>query len=440
MSKTLLAYTMIALGFAATSSWSADDDKLAALQRLITNKQYQQAYSDSLGLIKEYEGDPNFDLLYAFAALETSHASEAIFAFERLLLVNPTLTSARLGLARAAFSTGNYVSARQLFVELLASAPTSTEKTTIQAYIKLIDEAEKRNSGSLTWHLDSSLGSDSNINGATELGIINTPVGDIELSANGRSIDDNFAEFGGGVLYTKPLSKVSAFNLNANYSEHDNFASDDFDLDIISSAGSFMHAIGNNRFSIGGRGQRINLHNRHFQDSVSAITSWQHTTSTGWTQVFTGAYTTILYDADRDKNAQLRDMKQSLISANFSKNTGNFSHSWGGYFGDEIAKNQAGNNNAQQFYGVAFTGQYFLNDSNQPYFRISFHRSENKANDPIFLINRNDNTLSTTLGWRWQASNVINLTTDATYTDNDSNIALYQYERVKFQTGLRFQF
>lgn len=99
-----------------------------------------------------------------------------------------------------------------------------------------------------------------------------------------------------------------------------------------------------------------------------------------------------------------------------------------------------GKNNAQQFYGIAFSEQFQLLPAHIPYFRISLHRSENEAPDPIFNIEREDDTFSTSLGWVWRAHRNVNVTTDVTYTDNDSNLELYTYDRVKYQTALRYQF
>src|SRR5690606_21353895 len=99
-----------------------------------------------------------------------------------------------------------------------------------------------------------------------------------------------------------------------------------------------------------------------------------------------------------------------------------------------------GRNNAQQFYGVAFSEQIQFLPEHVPYFRVSLHRSDNKRNDPIFNREREDQTFSTSVGWIWRANRNINVTTDVTYTENDSNIDLYTYDRVKYQTGLRYQF
>lgn len=137
---------------------------------------------------------------------------------------------------------------------------------------------------------------------------------------------------------------------------------------------------------------------------------------------------------------KLRDVNQLLIAGNLGKGSGRFLHNVSFYYGDEDAQRSAGKNNAQQFYGIAFSEQFQFKPGHISYFRISFHKSENKDTAPVFNVDREDDTFSTSLGWIWQFARNINITTDVTYTDNDSNIDLYAYDRVKYQTGLRYQF
>lgn len=170
------------------------------------------------------------------------------------------------------------------------------------------------------------------------------------------------------------------------------------------------------------------------------ITSWQRSAGEGWSQALTGAYTQVRFDDGVNANATLRDVNQVLLSGVLGKTAGNFFHSVSAYIGDESAVKSLGKNNAQQFYGIAFSEQYQLRPAHIPYFRISLHRSENEARDPIFNIEREDDTFSTSVGWIWRANRNINVTTDITYTDNDSNLDLYAYDRVKYQTALRYQF
>lgn len=413
---------------------------IANLNDLVATDRYEEAYTLATQLMEELEGEPEFDFLFGLAAIETGRPNEAVFALERITYTYPDQQRVKLELARALYLMNDLQGSRQMFNEVLATNPDDNIKTNIQVFIDLIDERERSIAGSFTWFVNSNIGSDSNINSATELGVISTPIGDVELGANGQSIDDNFSDLGGGVAYNKPFSKTSALSIGGNYSHHNNLDSNDFDLDVMAADASYAHLVGATRLSYGLRAQRVNLNSENFQSSASFIANLQRASGEGWSQSLTGAFTQVRYDDSINKSASLRDVNQYLVSGVLGKVMGNFNHTLSVYYGNESAQKQIGENNAQQFYGVAFAEQYQFNTSNLPYLRVSMHRSDNKAKDPTFNIDREDNTFSTSVGWIWLWKRNLNVTTDVTYTNNDSNIELYEYDRVKYQTGLRYQF
>jgi tetratricopeptide (TPR) repeat protein len=419
---------------------AATDPLIDNLNQLIIENRYTEAYALATQNLREYEGEPEFDFLFGLAAMETGRPNEAVFAFERIVFIYPDQQRVKLELARALYQTNNLAGSRQLFTEVLATDPAPNVRTNIDAFLELIEERENSIAGDFTWFISSGIGSDSNINSATELGVISTPIGDVELSANGQSIEDEYFDIGTGMAYAKPLSKTSALNFSANYNLHNNFTTDAFDIDVLSGEFSYAKIVGNMRFSYGARAQRVDLDGARFQDSGSLITTFQRSPGDGWTQALTGAWTAVRFDDGLNGNAGLRDVNQVLLSGVLGKTMGNFFHSVSLYYGDEQAVQSLGKNNAQQFYGVAFSEQIQFLPEHVPYFRISLHRSDNKSSDPIFNVEREDQTFSTSLGWIWRANRNINVTTDVTYTENDSNIDLFEYDRVKYQTGLRYQF
>lgn len=417
------------------------DPVVRQLNDLVTRGQYDEAYAYARENLDEYEGEPEFDFLLGLAAMDSGRPTEAVFALERIAYLYPDQQRVKLELARAFYMSNNLPAARQLFTEVLATDPTPNVQTNIRAFLTEIDAREANLRGNFTWYVNSGIGNDSNINSATELGVIPTPIGDVELNPNGQSIEDSYIDIGGGVTYTRPFSKTSAMSASGSYTQHNNFSTSAFDLDVLSADVSYAHVVRETmRFTYGARAQHVRLDSEPFQDSASLITSWQRSAGEGWSQALTGAYTQVRFDDGVNANAKFRDVNQVVLSGMLGKTDGNFFHSVSAYVGDESAMRSLGKNNAQQFYGIAFSEQFQLLPAHIPYFRISLHRSENEAPDPIFNIEREDDTFSTSLGWVWRAHRNVNVTTDVTYTDNDSNLELYTYDRVKYQTALRYQF
>lgn len=424
----------------SAASGASTASVVETLDRLVAENRYAEAYALAQENLDELEGEPEFDFLLGLAALETGDPGTAVFAFERLAFLYPDQQRIKLELARALYQSGNYTASRQLFNEVLASSPTPNVRDNIESYLTLIDNQERSLRGDFRWHLNSGIGSDSNINSATELGVISTPIGDVELSPDGQSVKDNYAELGAGMTYVRPFSKTASLNLSATFSRHDNFDTDQFDIDLLSTEINYARIIDNMRLSYGLRAQRGELDSDPFQNSASIITSLQRNPGNGWSQSLTGAWSAVRFDDGQNPNASLRDVNQLLLSGVLGKTIRNFYHAFSVYYGDERALRTTGSNNAQTFYGIAFSEQIQLLPEHVPYFRVSMHRSDNKEADPVFNVDRSDQTFSTSLGWIWRANPNINITTDVTYTNNDSNLELYEYERVKYQTGLRYQF
>ena len=426
-------------GFAAEAE-NDGSEIIARMNQMIAMGQFQAAYELGQGNLFDLEGEAEFDFLYGLAALETGRPDEAVFAFERIAHFYPDQQRVKLELARAYYMSNNMAASEQLFNEVLATDPGPNVSNNIEAFLELIEDRQNAVESSFNWFVSSSIGSDSNINSATELGVIDTPIGDVELGPNGQSIDDDFMDVGAGFTYNHPFNKNHSAYARANYNQHNNFSTSSFDLDVLSGEAGYAVIRDNVRLSLSGRVQRVDLDDQEFQSSSSLLGGFQRNAGNGWSQAVTAAYTTVRYNDDLNPDNDLRDGDQLLLSGSLGKASGRFLHNVSVYIGDEDARQSLGENNAQKFYGIAFSEQFQFRPGHVPYFRISFHKSENKASAPVFNIDREDDTFSTSLGWIWQFARNINITTDVTYTDNDSNIDLYAYDRVKYQTGLRYQF
>jgi tetratricopeptide (TPR) repeat protein len=424
----------------APSIQAALDPAVENLNQLITENRYEEAYTLSRQMLAEFEGDPEFDFLFGLAALEAGRPNEAVFAFERLAFQYPDQQRVKLELARAFFQTNNLAASRQLFTEVLDSNPEENVRVNVQAFLEQIDEREQTIAGSLSWYVNTNMGHDSNINSATELGIISTPIGDVELSPSGQSLDDSFMDLGTGFNFVNPLTKTSALNFSVNYNLHNNIDTDAFDIGVLSGEAGYAHLVNDLRLSYGLRGQLVELDGEEFQNSASLITTLQRSPGNGWSQAVTAAYSAVRYDDGINANASLRDVDQWLFSGILGKAMGNFNHTVSVYYGTEDEVKSTGKDNAQDFYGVAFSEQFQFRPEHIPYLRVSLHYTENKAPHVFFGKVRDDNTFSTSMGWIWRARRNMNITTDLTYTDNDSNLDLYEYDRLKLQTGLRYQF
>lgn len=420
----------------------SDDPVIAELQSLVDMSRYNEAYELARTALFEHEGEPRFDFLYGMAALESGHPEEAVFAFERISQSYPNQQRVRLELARAHFQNDNLAASRTLFSQVLDTEPETNVANNIRGFLSIIEQRERAQRSSFSWYVSSGIGHDTNVNSATNLDVITLPIGDVDLSPDARSLNDSFLNLGAGLSYSRPINKNRSLSVSAAINRNDNFSADAFDLDILSVQGT--HSISpdaNNRFNQSLRVQRVMLDSTRFQQSASLIGSWQRIGQEGWTQSLTGAYTAVRYsNTPLNPASELRDVNQALISGSLGKNAGSFQHNLSLYLADESILRDAGKNNAQRFYGVAYSQQFQLRPGHIPFLRVAMQKSDHKADYPVFEESRDDELFSATVGWFWQINSKLNFNTDITYTDNDSTIEVFSYDRLKYQTGIRYQF
>ena len=60
---------------------------------------------------------------------------------------------------------------------------------------------------------------------------------------------------------------------------------------------------------------------------------------------------------------------------------------------------------------------------------------------PVFFNTiRSDDNETITAGWLWTVARNLVVTGEASYTDNKSDIELFDYSRFRYQLGFRYQF
>mgnify|MGYP005989658097 FL=1 len=187
----------------------------------------------------------------------------------------------------------------------------------------------------------------------------------------------------------------------------------------------------------------MNLDQNGFQKSLAVDSSWQRAGANGWYQSLSGTYTKIRYDTNNGGDLNdLRDVDQILFTGGITKIAGPLTHNLSVYTADESPDAAAGgDHNGRTFTGLAYSLLYRMNAQHTPYLRTSFQDVDHDSEHPVFFnTKRSGKTKSLTLGWFWQAARNLMVTGEAGFTDNSSNIPLFDYTRFKYQAGLRYRF
>jgi len=438
---------ILSFGFQSQAYSAENPPPYSEMNDLITATQYQEAFELGQTNLQEWEGDADFDFLYGLAALESGNSNESVYALERVAATatNSLLRDrARLELARAYFVTNNLAASKNLFNSVLEQNPPLNVQQNIEAFLALIETRENTREATFNWELSSTVGSDGNINSATSNGLIDTPlIGQIELNQDGQEIDDNFLNSRIALNYNLPFDRDRSLSIAVNLNHLDNFSTDQFDIDSL--RGELAYNWGNdvNKFRHGISHTAVNLDGNGFQDALALNTSWQHVGNNGWYQTLAASYSQIRYDTGNGGDLNdLRDVNQLLISGGFTKISGAFTHTMNLYHADEDPENSnGGKHNGREFTGLAYSLLYQLNAQHTPFLRASIQDVEHDSNHPVFFNTlREDDNESIALGWFWRINRKLLLTADLSYTDNSSNIELFDYSRTKVQAGFRFRF
>ena len=109
-----MKYYRIAAGclFFAASFSTLADELLDRAGNYLQAGEPARAWELLSPLNDQRAGDPEFDYLLGLAALDTGRYTEAIFALERVLAVDPNYSQARAELARAYFALSSSFSAK----------------------------------------------------------------------------------------------------------------------------------------------------------------------------------------------------------------------------------------------------------------------------------------------------------------------------------------
>lgn len=204
-----------------------DRSVLVEPTRLLEQGNPMQAYELLARLEAAWGGDAGFDYLYGIAALESGRPGEAIFSLERVLRSLPDFVGARLDLARALYELGDREQAEREFKALLEADPPEQVREIIDTYIAALTPPEpERERASRVLYAAATGGYDTNANGAADLDDF------LGFTLNPRSTEQGTpfveARFGGIGRHPLPapvelLWRADAkhrHNPNANFIDH----------------------------------------------------------------------------------------------------------------------------------------------------------------------------------------------------------------------------
>ncbi|MDH3671284.1 MAG: tetratricopeptide repeat protein [Gammaproteobacteria bacterium] len=417
-------------------------DTAKEMERLLDAGSAQRAYDLAESRAAEEAGDPEFDFLYALAAIEVGHPERAVFALERVLFLHPQNDRVRLELARAQFLLGNYPEARIQFELVLTHRPPTAVREQIKLFLAKIRQQEKALQSRFHAYAQIDAGTDSNVNGATTATAVDTPaLGPIRLDPASQELDDNFTEIELGGEGVRPLSKKKVLFGKVSFNTRTNADHDEFDTDTLGLRGGISILGKRSVFRVPLQYEQLKLDGRDFRQYLISGLEWERPIRGANSIAVFGQLGTIQYDEQ-----DFRDVDLTLIGGSWNHRfeQTNRRVRFGVYLGDEAADNDEPfvfkEHNGRDYFGLY--GDFQWNMTPRTAFLVggNLQSIEHDAQHPVFGQVRDDDFFQLSAEWTWQWRPKWTINIELSYYKNDSNLELFSYDRTQLHGGVRFGF
>lgn len=439
--KTLLlaSASMFLMSFSVLA-FAADDAALSAADSFVRQGNYTAAYQLLDPLESTHAGEINFDYLFGIAAVESGNATRGAFALERVLAIDPAHKDARAKMAKAHFMLGETDSAKAEFKNVLQQDPDAQTKKTIEKLLTSIDKLE----GTTTTfgaYLDFGLGYDSNVSSAPNLSSIGVPVfggAVFDLGNSAKEKSDNFLSFAGGLSVRQPVTKNLAIFGAVSGNNKINGSETEFDTSTLDFNAGLDYHLNQHTFTLAAQDNHFDLGGESFRRAYGGTVQWLYNVD-AFNQIGAYAqYTGLTYNGNRERNADRQivginaghvfqgDVKPAIFASI--------------YGGKEDARVDAFDFLDNDILGLRAGGQLSFNPNWQAFANIGYEQRKHDAQDPAFLTKRKDDQYDASIGLRFTPARDWTIKPQFSYTKNDSNININDFDRSIVSINVRKDF
>ena len=389
-------------------------------------------------------GNPDYDYMLGISAIDSGRPAEAVAAFERVLAVEPNHLQARAELGRAYIAMNEPEAARRELatVEAQESVPDNVRET-IDRYVTALDTGLSGGGTQIANRLTIRGGYDSNVNNSTSDSRILIPafaaLGFATLGAGATSEDDAFGEVAGRTSLTHGLAidKQLLLDLTASYRANSDL--DQFNQGLAGlNFGYSQRTPDYGTFTVSGQAQSYWVDDEVYRYTWGALGQWTYRTAGQTDYAVYLQYSKLNYPSNSVQNANRYTggltIGQSLGGAGDPYVYG------GTYAGYEKLTDSAFDHLSYAFGGLRAGGEVGLMPRLRGYLNAAVEVSEYAEPDPLFLEERSTIRADAVAGLRYSLRDDLTLGTEVAYTRSDSNIVLYDYDRVVASVSLSLDF
>jgi tetratricopeptide (TPR) repeat protein len=423
-----------------TTCWlgtASADQTLDQGRNLLEQGKPAAAFSLLEPLEQQRAGDPEFDFLLGLAALEAGERTRAVFAFERVLAIQPNHARARAELARAYLSLGENRAAREEFERVRQQPIPDGVATTIDRLLAIIESAEKRDSPSLSGFVELSGGSDSNVNSATDSTTVAVPaLGLATLNPNSVQTGDLFTSLAGALSYRHPVGGGHSLTGDVKAVARINRDKSQFDTTSLDGSLGWKLARGADAYSAALTASTFERDGADLRDTIGLSVQWQHDLDALRQGTLFGQYNAIGYPGQ-----SIRDVDRYVLGAGYAQAVGQRTVAFGSLYGGAEAEKARNVKHLGHTLGGLRAGvSNRLTEVWTLLANFGFETRRHGGDEPLFNRKRSDDQLEFGLGANWKVAKHWTAGARAVYLDNSSNIPVFDYDRELFTLSLRADF
>jgi tetratricopeptide (TPR) repeat protein len=429
----------------------ARDKPLRDAEALMKAGKPADAYNLLAPLEFDRSGEVRFDYLLGIAALDSGKPDKATLAFERVLAVDPNFAGARLDMARAYYQLGDLPRAKTEFETVSKQNPPQAARATIKKYLDAIAAQQAAKRTRFSAYVEGGLGHDTNVNNSTSQAQISVPYFNnavFTLNPTNLKTADNYYSVAAGGEVSHNFNSSWGIYAGADLRQRGNQTKTAFDtLSLDGRAGVSFSSGERNIFRIGGMGGRYNLARVHDHDSSGFNADWRHVYDPANQASLFVQYGRFRYVAPA---MSIQDFDQTTLGTGWLHV---LAEGKSVLFGSLFLANENdvapvtttnpsggradGNKNAL---GLRAGGQTAVGARAELFASLGLQAGVYDKTNASFLKKRKDNEFDLSVGANWHWDKNWTLRPQFNYTKNNSNIAIYSFDRADVSLTLRRDF
>jgi tetratricopeptide (TPR) repeat protein len=386
-------------------------------------------------------GKPEFDFYYGIAAVDSGHAGQGVLALERYIVHYPDNDRARLELARAYYVLGELLRARDEFETVSRRKPPPEVQATIDRFMDSIRAQETRYQTSASFYAEIGAGYDSNVNSGVGNPVISVPtLGVVQLAQAGARSADSFMHLAAGGQFSHPVAAGVALiaGASAEGKLHRHEFDQQFDQVSALAYGGASYLKERNLVRATLSLSTLYVDYDRFRDAMTFGAEWHRQLDEFNTASVFGQYALLEYPSSPVRDSDFYGLGVGWRRAFVGHLQPVFQMQ--ALYGQE--KNDADpvrNDLSRELYtlrgGLSLTPAARWGLS----LGLAYTKSRFEEVDPLFLAVRDDDYYGVELGASYRWTRQISLRADYLYSDNRSNIPLYQYTRDVITLRVRYE-